>query len=129
MEIEVKKLITSEVDIFNSIMQESVIENKFKRKYDLLAITQWGEPIKFKVKSASNLYLDLKNSRMHVLAKITKADKTNIDAKMAALVNLTLHLIFYKITLKLNNQNMGDTSQIYPYWSHWMTLLNFSKHT
>ena len=46
--------------------------------------------IEFTVKSAIDLYLDLNNSRLHVIAKITKADETNIDANTAALINLTM---------------------------------------
>ena len=53
--------------------------------------------------------LNLNNSRLHILAKITKADKTNIDAK-AAPINLTLYLMFRVIGVELNGQNVGDTS-------------------
>ena len=60
---------------------------------------------------------DLNNSRLHVIAKITKADETNIDANTAAPINLTLHSMFREIRLEFNGQNVGDTSQLYPYRS------------
>ena len=71
--------------------------------------------IEFTVKSANDLYLDLNNSRMHLIAKITKADGTNIDANTAAPINLTLHSMVRKIGLEFNGRNVGDTSQLYPY--------------
>ena len=37
------------------------------------------------------MYSDLNNSRLHLLAKITKADGTHIDANTAGLINLTVH--------------------------------------
>ena len=70
--------------IFGSIIQQNLIENEFNREYAPLATIQPGMAIEFTVKSANNLYLDLNNSRLHVIAKITKVDKTNIDANTAA---------------------------------------------
>ena len=67
-----------------------------------LATIQPSMAIKFTVKSANDLYLDLNNSRQHVIAKITKADKTNIDANTAAPKNLTLHSMFREIGLEFN---------------------------
>ena len=44
---DVTKQITSEVDLFGSIMQQNVIENKFNRKYAPLATIQPGITNKF----------------------------------------------------------------------------------
>ena len=124
---DVTEQITSEVDLFGSKMQQNVIENEFNRKYAVLATIQQGMAIEFSVKGANDLSLDLNNSWLHVLAKITKADGTNIDADTAASINLMLHLMFREIDLELNNRNVGDTSQLYPYRSHLESLLNFCK--
>ena len=125
---DVTEQITSEVDLFGSIMQQNVIKNIFNREYAPLATIQPGVAIEFTVKGTNDLYLDLNNSRLIVLVKITKADGTNSDANTAAPINLTLHSMFREIGLKLNGRNVGDTSQLYPYRSHLETLLNFSKH-
>ena len=66
--------ITSEVDLFESIMQQNVIENEFNREYAPLETIQPGMAIEFTLKSANELYSDLNNSRLHVITKITKAD-------------------------------------------------------
>ena len=66
--------ITSEVDRFGSITQQNVIENKFNCKYAQLATIQQCMANEFAHKCANNLYLDLNNSRLRVLAKITKSD-------------------------------------------------------
>ena len=91
---DVTEQITSEVDLFGTIMQQNVIENEFNRDNALLATIQPGMAIEFTVYSATDVYLDLNNSRLQVIAKITKADGTNIDANTAAPINLTLHSIF-----------------------------------
>ena len=124
---DVTEQITIEVDLFGSMMQQNVIENEFNREYAPLATIQQGVAIEFTVKGANNLYLDLNNSRLHVLVKITKADGTNIESNTAAPINLTLHSMFREIGLELNGRNVGDISQLYPYRSDLETLLNFSK--
>ena len=83
--------------------------------------------IEFTIKGANDLYLDLNNSRLHVLVKISKAGGTNIEANSAAPINLTLHSMFREIGLELIGRNFGDTSQLYPYRLDLDTLLIFSK--
>ena len=107
--------ITSEDDLFGSIMQQNVIDNEFNREYALLTTIQPGMAIEFTVKGANDLYLDLNNSRLHVIAKITKADRTNIDPNTAAPINLKMHSMFREIWPEFNNRNVGDTSQLYQY--------------
>ena len=82
-------------------MQQNVIENKFNREYAPLATIYLGMAIEFTIKGANDLYLNLNNSRLHVLSKITKADGTNIDADTAGLINLTLHSMIREICLEL----------------------------
>ena len=126
---DVTEKITSELDLFGSIMQQNVIENEFNREYAPLPSIQPGMPIEFTVNGANDLYLDLNNSHLHVLAKITKAQKTNLDANTAAPINLKLHSMFREIAVELNGRNVGDTSQLYPYRSIIESLLNYVKET
>ena len=119
--------ITREVDLFKSIMQQNVIDNEYNREYAPLATIQPGMAIEFTVQSANDPYLDLNNSRLHVIAKITKADKTSIDANTAAPINLTMHSMFREIGLEFNGRNVGATSQHYSYRSVLESLLNFCK--
>ena len=126
---DVTEEITSEVDLFGSIMQQNVIENELNREYSPLASIQPGAAIEFKVTGSNDLDLDLINSRLHVLAKINKADGTKIDANPAAPIYLTLHSMFREIGVELNSRNVGDASQLYPYRSFLESLLNYSKQT
>ena len=108
-------------------MQQNVIKNKFNHDYAPLVTIQLGMASKFTIKSANDLYLDLNNSHLHVIAKITKTDGTNINPNRAASINLTRNLMVREIKLKLNGQNVGDTSKLYPNRSVLESLLNFSK--
>ena len=52
---DVKEEITSEVDLFGSIMQQNIIENEFNREYALLATIQLGAAIEFRVTGLNDL--------------------------------------------------------------------------
>ena len=129
MKGKVTEEITSEINLFGSIMQQHAIENKFNREYAPLDTIQLGAAIELTVKVLNDLYLDLNNSHLHVLAKITKADGTNINVNTAAPINLTLHSIFRENAMEFNGQNVSDTSQLYPYRSIIENLLNNCKET
>ena len=83
--------------------------------------------IEFTVKGANDHYLKLNNCRLHVLAKIIKADETNIDANTAGPIYLTLYSICRVIGLELNDRNVSDTNQHYVYCSNIDSMLNFCK--
>ena len=121
--------ITSEVHLFGSIMLQNIIDNEFNREYASLTTIQHCAPIEFMVKWSNDLYLDLNNSRLLVLAKITNADGTNIKANTVGLINLPLHSMFREISVELNGRNVSDTRALYPYRVYLETLLNFNKET
>ena len=126
---DVTKEISSEVDLFGSIMQQNIIENEFNREYASLATIQHGAPIKFMVKRTNDLYLELNYTGLHVLAKITNADDSNIGANTAGQINLKLHSMFREISVVFYNRNVSDTNPLYPYRNYLETLLNFNKET
>ena len=124
---DLTKQSTDDNDLFLCKMQQNVIINKFNREYALLDTIQPGVAIEFTIKSAIDLYLDLKHSCLHVFVKITKADRRNFDANTAAIINLTLHSMFREIGLEFYGRNAVDTSQLSPDCSNLETFLNFSK--
>ena len=55
IEGDVTEQITSEVDLFGSIIQQTIIENEFNREYTLLATIQQGMAIEFAIKGANDV--------------------------------------------------------------------------
>ena len=103
---KVTKKIFSYVGLYGSIMQQYVIENNFNLEYALLSSINFGVEIKNTVKCLNNLYLDLNNSHLHVLSKITNAGETYFDTNIA-FIKMTLHWIFSETAVKFNCQNVG----------------------
>ena len=81
----------------------------------MLATIQPRAAIKLIVTNLNDLYLNLKNLRVHVLAKISKAGGTSINTNTAARINLTIHSMVHTIALEMNGRNVADTSQLYRY--------------
>ena len=83
--------------------------------------------IEFTVESANDLYLDLHNSRLHVIAKITKADGTNIDANSAAPINLTLHSMFREIGLEFTVEMSATRASFTRIAQSWKVCSTFAR--
>ena len=103
MRFDTTENISIDIDIFGTIMLQNIIDNKFNREYATLVNIQHCALIEFSVTGISDLYLDLNKSRRHMLANITKSNRTNIDADTAGFINLPMQLMFKNIALKLNN--------------------------
>ena len=68
----IEDMLTSEVMLFQPIMQQSYLQKEFDRKFHPIATIQPGSPIEFLVKNSEKLYLDLNSSRMMVRCQVVK---------------------------------------------------------
>ena len=100
--VESTEAITSKVDLFAPILQQTFLLNKFNREFAPLASLHKGASIEFLLKGADQLYFDLNNSRLHVRVKIYKADGTDPDQNTVGPVNLPLHSLFREMNAELN---------------------------
>ena len=89
--------ITSKVYLFCSIMKQNVILNKFNREYAPLTTIQSYAASEVRVSNSNELCLNLTNSSMHMLVKITESNGTNIDEITAAFINLLLYSMLREI--------------------------------
>ena len=68
------------------------------------------------------------NSYLHVKAKITNADGSNLaGTAQVGPVNLWMHALFSQVEVYLNNKLVTASSTSYPYRAYMETVLNFSK--
>ena len=107
--------------------QTSIEEGQFIEIYPLASLSQ-GAPIEFTISGATSEYVDLSNTFLHVQAKVTKADGTNLDAGAAvAPVNNFLHSLFSQVDISLNGVLVTNSENTYPYRAMLETLLNYSR--
>ena len=123
-------MLTSEVMLFQPIMQQSYLQKEFDRKFHPIATIQPGSPIEFLVKNSEKLYLDLNSSRMIVRCQVLKKDNTAMPDKTTCktgAVNNLLHSLFKDVTVQFNNKTVSDPSNMYPYRAYLEKLINSSK--
>jgi len=121
--------ITSEVDLFGPIMQQSVLLNEFDREYAPLASLQQGAPIEFMVKGADQLYIDLNESPVLFLVKMANADGTDPIDNSVGPVNLTMHSLFSQMNVEFNGKPVSEPNHLYPYRAYLETVINYSEET
>ena len=87
-----------------------------------------SDTIKFLCVANLDVYTDLANSYLHVKAKITNADGSNLaGTAQVGPVNLWMHALFSQVEVYLNNKLVTPSSTSYPYRAYMETVLNFSK--
>lgn len=87
-----------------------------------------GSPIEFNVAGTSEEYVDLPQTKLHVKAKIVKADGTDLGAgDSVAPVNLFLQSMFSQCEVSLNERLVSPSSTNYPYRAYLETVLNYSR--
>ena len=129
MATAIEEMLTSEVMLFQPIMQQSYLQKEFDRKFSPIATIQPGSPIEFLVKASEKLYNDLNSSRIVVRCQFLKKDNTPLGdaaACKSGAVNLLLHSLFKDVTVQFNNKTVSDPSNLYAYRAYLETLVNSS---
>ena len=68
------------LDLFSVPPTQTAVEEGQFVEYHPLSSLSPAAPIEFAISGATSEYLDLSNTYLHVRAKVTKADRTNLDA-------------------------------------------------
>ncbi|HSN23963.1 MAG TPA: hypothetical protein VLS45_07320, partial [Methylomicrobium sp.] len=116
----------SELDLFAVPPTQTSIESGMYVEYHPISSLAYGAPIEFDVSSSGDDYMDLTNSLLHVRAKITKADGSNLDAaETVGPVNNFLHSLFSQVDVTLNGTLITSSMNTYAYRAYLETLLSY----
>ena len=119
----------SELELFTVPPTQIEMNKEFWESVDPVASVQTSDTIEFLCAANPDVYTDLANSYLHVKAKITKANGTDLDAnEQISPVNLWMHT-FSQVDIFLNNKLVTPSSTAYPCRAYIETILNFSKDT
>ena len=117
--------IHSGLDLFSvPPTQTAVEEGQFIEIHPLAALAH-GAPIEFAITGGTEEYIDLSNTYLHVMAKVTRADGSNLapNAEVGP-VNLFLHSLFSQVDVSLNDTVITPSENTYPYKAYIETVLN-----
>ena len=105
--------------------QTSIEASSYGEYHPLTSLVD-GSTIEFEVSGTGEDYLDLSNSYLHIKAKVTNNDGTNLAADEAvAPVNNMLHSMFSQVDVFLNGTQITSSTNTYAYRAMLETLLSF----
>ena len=85
-----------------------------------------GSLIEFAVSGSGDDYVDFANTMLHVKAKVTHGNDTDLAADSAVgPVNLFLHSLFSQVDISLNGTLITSSTNNYPYRAMIETLLSY----
>lgn len=118
----------SELDLFSVPPTQTSIESGSWVEYHPLTTVTDGTPIEFEITGNGQDYVDFGNSYLHVRAKITKDDGTDIDdGAVVGPVNNFLHSLFSQVDISLNGTQITSSTNTYPYRAMIETLLSYGR--
>ncbi|XP_069072052.1 uncharacterized protein F54H12.2-like [Pleurodeles waltl] len=118
----------SELDPFSLKPTQTSIENSFFMEVSPLAALTPLAPIEFYVSGSTDMYLDLNNTLLHLVCKITKASGTNIedDAKVAPIA-CPIATMFNQVDINLGDRLVTQSDNMYAYRAYIESILNYSR--
>ena len=116
----------SELDLFSVPPTQTSMEHGSWIKYHPLTTVTDGSPIEFDVSGSGNDYVDFANTKLHVKAKVTRENGTDLAANAAVgPVNLFLHSLFSQVNISLNGTLITSSTNTYPYRAMIETLRSY----
>ena len=119
---------TSQLDLFAVLPTQTSILSGTWDEYHPISNLLDGSPIEFHVAGTPEEYVDLSQTKLHIKAKITNGDGTNLaeDAQVGP-SNLFLHSLFSQCEVSLNERLVSVASNNYPYRAYMESLLNYGR--
>ena len=119
---------TSQLDLFTvPPTQTSVVSGTWDTYHPISNLLE-GSPIEFHIAGTPEEYVDLAQTKLHVKAKITNGDGTNLVAGApVGPTNLFMQSMFSQCEVSLNERLVSPASTNYPYRSYLETILNYGR--
>ncbi|XP_069072106.1 uncharacterized protein F54H12.2-like [Pleurodeles waltl] len=117
----------SELDLFSLKPTETSIEKSFFMEVSPLAALTPLALIEFYVSGSTKMYLDINNTLLHLVCKITKANGTNIeaDAKVPPIA-YPIATMFNQVDINLGDRLVMQNDNMYTYRAYIESILNYS---
>ena len=117
------------LDLFDIPPTQTAVTDGFFEEHHPLSTLSYGAPIQFTINGDTEFYLDLQNTFLHIKAKVTKADGTNLDDRATvAPVNNWLHSLFSQVDVYLNGTLITPSDNSYPYRAYLSSLLTTNPY-
>ena len=120
-----KEGLVSELALFDLPCTQTSVTDVYYDEIRPLSQVSDESPFEFKISGQNSMdYLDLKNSKIYVRLKVTKADGTALTAEKVGPANMFLQALFSATEVTLQNK-ASITCNYNPYRAYIPTVLNY----
>lgn len=122
----------SELDLFATPLTQAAIEFGYTVAYKPVASLEKSSQFEFVIGGSGEELIDLAHTELHLLAKVTKSDGTNLStgdekSNVTAPVNNWIHSLFSQVEVTLNGKLISSQSNTYGIRAYIETLLNYGR--
>ena len=116
----------SSLCIFDKPAVQTDIQQNHTTDYFPLTSVSSGGPIEFHIPGSAEEYIDVNDIKLYILAKVTKADGTDIEAAdVVGLTNLPIASLFQDVSLIVGESQIEGGHMCYPYLGYFSTVMQF----
>ena len=102
------------LDLFSIPPTQTTVEDDQFVEFQPLSSLSPSAPIEFAISRGGTEYLDFSNTYLHVRAKVTKADRSDLDAGAdVAPINYWFHSLFSQVDVSLNDTLISPSENTY----------------
>ena len=108
-------------------VQTDFITNTPTDYYPLTNVSAGG-PFEFVIPGSADEYIDVNDIQLYILAKIKKADGTDIDTATdkVGLNNLPISTLFQDVSLTIEDKQIEGGQMCYPYLGYFNTVMQYT---
>ena len=116
----------SELNLCEPFMNQTAVVGEMVQEFAPVATIIQGAPIEFQIEGSGKNYIHLNDSKLEVKVKLTAPTGGDIvTTTKVSTVNLPLHSLFQSVKMKIADQVVTDTNNLYPFRALMETLLNY----
>ena len=108
-------------------VQTDFINNTVSDYYPLSNVSAGG-PFELLIPGSADQYIDVNDIQIYILAKVLKADGSNIDTATdkVALNNLPISTLFQDVSLNIEDKQIEGGQMSYPYLGYFNTVMQYT---
>lgn len=120
---------TTPLEFFDTPPTQTAVERCFDVEFLPTSALRDGGVVEFYVPASNEEYIDVKNSKLYIRARIIKADNTECTNEVATPVNNFLQSMWSNVELMINNRLVTHSNNVHGYVSMLSHLIHDSDES
>ena len=119
----------SNLELFDVPPTQTAVDKSYDVEFLPMSAIRESGVVEFYVPASSEDYIDLKNSKLYIKAKVVREDLTDIGARVVAPVNNLLQSMWSNVELLINDRLITHSNNVHGYVSMLSHLIHDSHES